>query len=101
MNRVLRRGGQLVLLDQVRSDFRLVHATQRLIEPIWVRFHSDSLLRRPLEHLEAEGFNVERQQRLKLRIVERVVARKPRRRRASRSEFQAGRGKVKPDLASK
>ncbi|SRR5712692_2798091 len=77
MKRVLRPGGQLVLLDHVRSDVRLIHATQRLMEPIWVRFHSDSLLRRPLDHVEAEGFNIERHQRLKWGIVERVVARKP------------------------
>lgn len=77
MKRVLRPGGQLVLLDHVRSDARLVHAAQRLMEPIWVRFHSDSLLRRPLEHVEAEGFRIERHQRLKWGIVERIAARKP------------------------
>ncbi len=76
MKRVLRPGGLLVLLDHVRSDLRLIHAAQRLIEPIWVRFHSDSLLRRPLDHVEAEGFNIEQHHRLKWGIVERVVARK-------------------------
>jgi ubiquinone/menaquinone biosynthesis C-methylase UbiE len=79
MKRVLRPGGQLILLDHVRSNVRPVHAIQRLIEPIWIRFHSDSLLRRPFEHVEAEGFDIERQQRLKWGIVERVVARKPHR----------------------
>jgi ubiquinone/menaquinone biosynthesis C-methylase UbiE len=79
MKRVLRPGGQLILLDHVRSDVRPIHAIQRLIEPIWIRSHSDSLLRRPLEHVEAEGFDIERHQRLKWGIVERVVARKPHR----------------------
>ena len=77
MKRVLRPGGRLVLVDHVRSDVRPILATQRLMEPIWVRFHSDSLLRRPLEHVEAEGFDIEQRQRLKWGIVERVVARKP------------------------
>jgi hypothetical protein len=35
------------------------------------------LLREPLEHLRAERFEVERFERSKLGIVERVVARKP------------------------
>jgi ubiquinone/menaquinone biosynthesis C-methylase UbiE len=79
MKRVLRPGGKLVLLDHVRSDLRVIYAMQRLIEPIWIRSHSDSLLRRPFEHVEAEGLDIERHQRLKWGIVERVVARKPHR----------------------
>lgn len=37
----------------------------------------DNLLREPLEHLSAEGFDVELLERSKLGFVERVVACKP------------------------
>ncbi|MBI3461956.1 MAG: class I SAM-dependent methyltransferase [Planctomycetes bacterium] len=77
MKRVLRFGGQLVLLDHVASDVLLVRAVQRLLEPLSVRFGADSLLRRPLEHVRAEGFEIKWQERSNWGIVERVIARKP------------------------
>ena len=43
-----------------------------------LRFEHDHLLREPLEYVRAEGFEVERLERSKLGIVERVAARKPR-----------------------
>jgi hypothetical protein len=50
---------------------------QRLLDPLAVRFEADHLLREPLVHLRAEGFDVEQLERSKLGIVERVAARKP------------------------
>jgi ubiquinone/menaquinone biosynthesis C-methylase UbiE len=75
--RVLRPGGQLLLLEHVRSPSRPVRAVQRILDPLAVRFEADHLLREPLDHLEAEGFEVEHVQRVKWGIVERVVARRP------------------------
>ena len=40
-----------------------------------MRFEADHLLREPLEHLRAEGFEVEQLERSKLGIVGRVAAR--------------------------
>ena len=77
VNRVLRRGGGFLLLEHVRSPLRPVRAGQRLLDPLFVRFEGDRLLREPLEHLRAEGFEIERVERTKLGIVERVAARKP------------------------
>jgi len=54
-----------------------VRAVQRLIEPLAIRFEGDHLTREPLEHLKAEGFEVEAQERSKWGIVERIAARKP------------------------
>jgi hypothetical protein len=54
-----------------------VRAVQRLIEPLAIRFEADHLTREPLEHLEAEGFEVEAHERPKWGIVERIAARKP------------------------
>ena len=77
MRRVLRPGGRLLLLDHIRSSSRWARVVQRLLEPLAVRFEGDHLLRRPLEHVLAQGFQVEEHERTKLGIVERVSARKP------------------------
>jgi ubiquinone/menaquinone biosynthesis C-methylase UbiE len=75
--RVLRPGGRFLLLEHVRSPLRAVRTGERLLEPIMLRFEHDHLLREPLDHLNAEGFEVERVERSKLGIVERVAAKKP------------------------
>jgi ubiquinone/menaquinone biosynthesis C-methylase UbiE len=75
--RVLRPGGRFLLLEHVRSPSTSVRAGQRLLEPLAVRFEADHLLREPLDYLEAERFEIERVERSKWGIVERVAARKP------------------------
>src|SRR5207245_4133855 len=69
MKRVLRSGGLLLLLDHVASDVYLVRIVQRMLEPFWSRWHADSLLRHPLEHVQAEGFEVVCHERSKWGIV--------------------------------
>jgi ubiquinone/menaquinone biosynthesis C-methylase UbiE len=75
--RVLRPGGRFLLLDHVRSPSRAVRLVQRLLDPILVRFAGDHLLREPVEHLEAAGFEVEHVERSRWGIVERITARGP------------------------
>ena len=77
MKRVLRPGGRLLLLDHVRAASRLGRAVQRALEVVMVRLGGEHLLRRPLEHVRAEGFWIEEQERYKLGIIERLAARKP------------------------
>lgn len=77
VRRVLRPGGRFVLMEHVRSPLLPVRAVQRAIDPLTVRFEGDHVAREPLDHLHAEGFEVETVERLKWGIVERAVARKP------------------------
>jgi ubiquinone/menaquinone biosynthesis C-methylase UbiE len=77
MKRVLRSGGRLLLLDHVRASSKVWLAVQRVLEPVLRRFSCEHLLRRPLEHVVAEGFEVEQRERSKAGIVERLSARKP------------------------
>jgi ubiquinone/menaquinone biosynthesis C-methylase UbiE len=76
-HRVLRWGGRLLLLEHVRSPRLPVRAVQRLLDPLAVRFAADHLVREPLDHLNAAGFELERVERSKWGIVERVIAHKP------------------------
>ncbi len=75
--RVLRTGGRLLLLEHVRSPNPLVHAGQRALEPLFVRFQADHLLREPAEAIAHAGLEIVQQQRSKWGIVELLEARKP------------------------
>jgi ubiquinone/menaquinone biosynthesis C-methylase UbiE len=77
MKRVLRPGGQLLLLDHVAAAPRLGRAIQWLLERITIPLGGEHLRRRPLLQVRAEGFQIERRERYKLGIVERLAARKP------------------------
>lgn len=75
--RVLRPGGRVLLAEHVRSPNPIVRAIQRALEPLAHRFGGDHLLREPLDHLVAEGFEIAEVERLKAGYVELVSARKP------------------------
>jgi ubiquinone/menaquinone biosynthesis C-methylase UbiE len=77
MKRVLRPGGQLLLLDHVAGGPRWVRAIQWLLELATRPLGGEYLRRRPLLQVQAEGFQIERRERSKLGIIERLTARKP------------------------
>jgi len=75
--RVLRPGGQFLLLEHVASPNRVVRAIQWLLDQVTVRLEGDHMRSEPLVHLRRAGFEVETVERLKLGIVERIASRKP------------------------
>ena len=75
-HRVLRPRGRLLLLEHVRSTVLPVRLVERMLNRLAVRFAADHLTREPLDHLGAVGFEVERLERSKWGIVERLAARK-------------------------
>ena len=77
MNRVLRPGGQLLLADHVRGSALATRVVQRLLEVVTIPLGGEHFLRRPYEQVRGAGFDIERQERFNLGVVERVAARKP------------------------
>jgi ubiquinone/menaquinone biosynthesis C-methylase UbiE/predicted ester cyclase len=75
--RVLRPGGRLLLAEHVRSPNPAVRTIQRVLDPLAHRFGGDHLLREPLDHLAAQGFEVDEVRRQKAGWVELAAARKP------------------------
>jgi ubiquinone/menaquinone biosynthesis C-methylase UbiE/predicted ester cyclase len=75
--RVLRPGGRILLAEHVRSPNPVVRTIQTVLDPLAHRFGGDHLLREPLDHLMAEGFEVEDVKRARAGWVELVSARKP------------------------
>jgi ubiquinone/menaquinone biosynthesis C-methylase UbiE/predicted ester cyclase len=75
--RVLRPGGTFLLAEHVRSPNPVVRTIQRALDPLAHHFGGDHLLREPLDHLAAEGFEVEEFKRSKAGWVELVSATKP------------------------
>lgn len=77
MNRVLRPGGLLLLADHIAGAAWPTRAVQRLFELFTVPLQGEHFLRRPLNHVEAEGLDIEQRERFKLGAIERLSARKP------------------------
>jgi ubiquinone/menaquinone biosynthesis C-methylase UbiE len=77
MGRVLRPGGRLILVDHIESSSAVARALQRFLEVFTVPLGGEHFLRRPLNQVRAADFDIEKVQRFKLGLVERLVARKP------------------------
>jgi len=77
MKRVLRPGGQLLLLDHIGSSWWPIWAAQRLVEQLTIRAAGEHMTRRQLPLVDAAGFDIVEAQRLKGGTVERIAARNP------------------------
>jgi len=74
MQRVLRPGGRLVLVDHIRSTSKPIYWLQKGIEAISVRIDGDRMTRRPADTVEQLGFDITERDRFRWGIVERLVA---------------------------
>jgi ubiquinone/menaquinone biosynthesis C-methylase UbiE len=77
MSRVLRPGGLLLLADHIAAGAWPIRVIQRLAEVATVPLQGEHFLRRPLLQVKAEGLGIERIERFKLGLIERLAARKP------------------------
>jgi ubiquinone/menaquinone biosynthesis C-methylase UbiE len=77
MSRVLRPGGSLLLVDHIAGAAWPIRAIQRFAEMFTVPLQGEHFLRRPLNLVRAEGLDIERKERFKLGLIERLAARKP------------------------
>lgn len=76
MTRVLKPDGRLILVDHVVSSSRIARVVQHALEVVTVPMASEHFLRRPLTKVVDRPFIIERSERFKLGLVERLVARK-------------------------
>lgn len=77
MVRVLRPGGLLLLADHVVSTSALIRLLQAALELYSVPVENEHFRRRPIEHVMAAELDIERHDRFKKGVVERLAARKP------------------------
>ena len=74
--RVLRPGGLFVCVEHVRSPNLLIRLFQQLLDPLFVRYCADHLLREPVELVAQAGLDVIEMERGRFGIVERLAARR-------------------------
>ena len=74
MTRVLRPGGLMLLADHIAGATWPVRAIQRMIDVVTVPLQGEHYLRRPLRQVQAEGLDIERRERFKFGLVERLAA---------------------------
>jgi len=77
MVRVLRPGGLLLLADHVASSNWAVRALQYAVDAVSVPLYGEHFARRPIRWVQAAGLTIERHERFKLGIIERLAARTP------------------------
>ncbi|MCP2324321.1 ubiquinone/menaquinone biosynthesis C-methylase UbiE [Hamadaea flava] len=76
MRRVLRPGGDLLLVDHIGSTWPPIRAGQWLLERLTIRAAGEHFTRRQLPLVRQAGFDVVEAERLKAGSIERIHARK-------------------------
>lgn len=76
MHRVLKPGGQLLLLDHIGSTNPALRGLQWLVERVTIPLMGEHFTRRQLPYVEQAGFRVNHSERLKAGTIERIDATK-------------------------
>ncbi|MDW7671563.1 MAG: methyltransferase domain-containing protein [Bacillota bacterium] len=74
IKRVLKPGGQLILLEHVLSKHRLVKPFMHLFNPVTVRLWGANINRKTSENIKKAGFKIISEKNLTLDIVKLIVA---------------------------
>jgi SAM-dependent methyltransferase len=77
MRRVLKPRGRLILVDHTRSTIQPIFWLQWLMEFIPSRTKGEYMTRRPALQVMAANFDIQARDRLRMGVVERLVALKP------------------------
>lgn len=77
MKRVLKPGGRLILVDHIRSSVKPLFWLQWFIEFVPSRTKGEYMTRRPALQVAAANLDIQARDRLRMGIVERLVALKP------------------------
>jgi ubiquinone/menaquinone biosynthesis C-methylase UbiE len=77
MRRVLKPGGDLILVDHVKSSSKPVYWLQRAIESVTKRIEGEHMTRRPVIQVERTDLEIRERERSHAGVIERLVATKP------------------------
>jgi len=74
LRRVLKKGGQLLMLEHVRSQGKRLGNLMDKVNPFVAKYGIDNINRDTVENLRTAGFNVKRERNLVYDVVKTVVA---------------------------
>jgi ubiquinone/menaquinone biosynthesis C-methylase UbiE len=77
MSRVLKPGGNLVLVDHISSSVKPIYWLQRAIEFVTKRTEGEHMTRRPMVQVERTDLEITQHERSHAGVIERLVASKP------------------------
>ncbi len=75
IRRVLKRGGELIMLEHVRSNVKVLGRVMDMLNPLVVGLYGANINRNTVENVKKAGFDVYYEKNLALDIVKLIKAR--------------------------